>query len=167
MNRYSRNFKDVPAKKLFYINNITQLPLDVINIIKSFCFIDLKSANLIHYIQERKIFNNLLIKIAHSRNTLYNQEESDWPVGLNTDSSFWIFGFDNNLAEYQNRYMIQLIEEFGYSEPLNHHYQVLRCSQNLQLQGENCHLCGEYTYLAYSKYRNIPSNLPLCSCQEN
>ena len=36
--------------------------------------------------------------------------------------------------------------------------------QNLQLQGENCRKCGEFTFLSYSAFPHTHSKAKLCQC---
>lgn len=153
----SRTFIDVSLLKLKYVNRLKYLPTELIQIIKSFCFIHYKEAQQIRFYQQQKAITNQLIKSAFSRNSAIEEIVygfgTDWAMALtDTHSNFWIFGFTDNPSVNEERWDFD-ISSFNY---LNR--------QDLQLQGENCKKCGEYTYLSYRTFTNTHSNMKLCNC---
>ena len=155
----SRSFVEVPLLKLKYVNNIKHLPTDVIEIIKSFCFIDFEEVKQIRYCQHVKAIANQLIKCAFSRNSsiedMVHGFGANWAMAepiIDSNSNFWIFGFSNDPSINEKRW------DFNVS-PYNYLNQ-----QTLQLQGENCTKCGEFSYLSYSTYPHTHSNTKICEC---
>lgn len=154
-----RSFVNVPLLKLKYVNRLKYLPTDVIGIIKSFCFIDFGEVEQINYYQHLKAINNQLISSSFSRNSTIEEMVygygADWAMAepvIDSNSNFWIFGFSDNPLVNEERWDFN-ISSFNY---LN--------LQELQLQGENCRKCGEFTYLSYSNFPHTHSNIKLCEC---
>ena len=154
-----RSFVNVSLLKLKYVNRIKYLPTDVIDIIKSFSFIDFEEAERIRYYQHIKAITNQLIKSAFSRSSTIEEMVygygADWAMAepvIDSNSNFWIFGFADDPLINEERWDFN-VSSFNY---LNR--------QDLQLQGENCRKCGEFTYLSYSTFPQIHSNAKLCQC---
>ena len=154
----SRTFIDVSLLKLKYVNKLKSLPVELIQIIKSFCFIHYEEAQKIRFYQQQKAIANQLIKSAFSRNCTieeivsgYGEWASAEPI-ISSNSSCWIFGFSNNQQITQERWDYDTI-------PCNYSYQ-----QELDLRGENCKKCGEYTFLSYSTFPHTHSHMKLCTC---
>ena len=150
----SRTFIDVSLLKLKYVNRLKYLPTELIQIIKSFCFILYEEAQKIRYYQQQKTITNQLIKSSFSRNSTIEEMVygfgADWAMAepvIDSNSNFWIFGFADDRSVNEERWNFD-ISSFNY---LNR--------QNLQLQGENCRKCGEFTYLSYSTFPHTHSRM--------
>ena len=110
----SRSFVEVSLLKLKYVNNIKHLPTDVIEIIKSFCFIDFEEVKQFRYYHHVKAIANQLIKCAFSRNStieeMVNGYGADWAMAepvLDSNSNFWIFGFSDDPSVNEERWILR------------------------------------------------------------
>lgn len=123
-----------PTYKLCIIHKL-QLPLDIIREIYKCLFYDITKLNFYKQKSNNKININKMIISAYSRTNI--------PFWLSHNGETW---------ETQNNWM------FGFVG------QPVHDESRIQLQGENCSKCGEYSYLSYSAYPHIHSNVKLCNC---
>jgi hypothetical protein len=149
------SFFKKPTQKLLALNkmNNSYIPLEVVSIIKDFVFCNIESLAFIKQVSAKKKELSL-IKLAWSRNHLPTwQREERFPgestQTLSETSSNWIFGFT-----YEN------VPSASLQDPIE------LAAYDLQLQGENCSKCGEYTYLSYSYKSHLHSKLGICFCKE-
>ena len=164
----SRTFVDVSLMKLKYVNKIKLLPTEVIEIIKSYCFISLEEVLKIRYYQDQKSITNQLIKSAFSRNSDLEElidEYGDWVMAhpiinnsINNMSSAWIFSFSNIIEINKKRW--------NYNK-VSFNYSLLECQQDFEIQGDNCKKCGEYKYTSYNILQLVPSKIKLCDCNNH
>tara|TARA_B100000963_G_scaffold348556_1_gene356289 strand:- start:18406 stop:18915 length:510 start_codon:yes stop_codon:yes gene_type:complete len=157
----SRSFVEVPLLKLKYVNNIKHLPTDVIEIIKSFCFITRKEAELIFRSQYLKTVSSQLIKGAFCSRKCSIDELAigfgEWAYAhpqFTETADDWFFGFSPIQDVNYNRW--------DWTLSINHLNQ-----QYLELQGDNCKKCGEYKYVSFHTFPETPSKIKLCNCPEN
>ena len=142
-----------PTQKLLILNKInkSKIPMDVLAIIKDMVFYNSKKMAFLKKVANIK--KELpLIKLAWSRNNLPFWERRERfpgePTRIITEtSSRWLFGFT-----YDNR------PSFNLSSPVG----LDIC--DLQMQGENCVKCGEYTYVCYTYKPHLHSKLSICFC---
>ena len=116
----SRSFVNVSLIKLKYVNKIKYLPTDVIEIIKSFSFIDFEEAERIRYYQHIKAITNQLIKSAFSRSSTIEEMVygygADWAMAepvIDSNSNFWIFGFSDDSLINEERWDFN-VSSFNY-----------------------------------------------------
>ena len=127
-----------PTCSLLTINKL-YIPLELCHIIKKYLYYDIDSLKFIKELTKQK--KELpIIKSALSRNNmpLWLRYEG---VTVQFDENYehcehWIFGFTRS---YNNNKF-----------------------ESLQLQGENCSICGEYRYSSHQPHTK--SNLKICSC---
>jgi hypothetical protein len=143
-----------PQQKLLLLNKMynSKIPIENLNIIKDFAFYNSEKMPFIKNISAKKREPHL-IKLAWSRNNLppWQREERfpGEPTKIITEtSSRWLFGFT-----YDNIPSFNLITPVG--------LDIFK----LQMQGENCVKCGEYTYLCYSYKPHLHSKLSICFCR--
>ena len=143
-----------PTQKLLILNKVknSKIPTDVLSIIKEYAFYNSEKLPFLKMLATKKKELSL-IKLAWSRNRrpFWEREERfpGEPTNVVTEtSSRWLFGFT-----YENIP----------SASLNDLYDL--DSYKLQMQGENCIKCGEYTYLCYSYKPHLHSKLSICFCK--
>ena len=142
-----------PTQKLLILNktNNSKIPIDVLSIIKDYAFYNSESLPFLKQLATKKK-ELQLIKLAWSRNKIPPWQRQERFPGeptrcITETSSRWVFGFTYDSIP---------------SASLYHKYSL--DTYNLQLQGENCLNCGEYTYLSYSYKPNLHSKLGICFC---
>ena len=165
---FMRIFVDVTLLKLKYVNKIKLLPRDIIEIIKSYCFIHINEVLKIRFYQEQKAITNQLIKSSFSRNSDTQElieEYGEWIMAhpiinndINNTSIAWIFGFSNNIEINKERWNYNKI-------PFN--YSLLERQQDFEIQGDNCKKCGEFTFTSYDILQRLPSKIKLCDCNND
>ena len=143
-----------PKEKLLVLNKIynSKIPLEVVGIIKNYAFYNSEKLPFLKILTTKKK-EIPLIKLAWSRNKrpLWEREQrfpGEPTRNVTETSSRWMFGFT-----YDNIPSVSLNDPHGLD------------SYKLQMQGENCIKCGEYTYLCYSYKPHLHSKLSICFCK--
>jgi hypothetical protein len=156
-----RSFIDADPKKILYVDKITWLPIELVEIIKSFCFIDREEAELIFRSQYLKTVSSQLIKGAFCSRKCSIDELAfgfgEWAYAhpqFTETADDWFFGFSRIHDVNYNRWDWTL---------------SINClnQQYLELQGDNCKKCGEYKYVSFHAFPETPSKIKLCDCPEN
>jgi len=113
--------------------NKLPIPLEVCHIIKNYLYYDIDSFNFIKELTKQK--KELpIIKSAWSRNNMPSWTH-DAQEQFDENYEHWIFGFTRSHNKFES----------------------------LQLQAENCSICGEYIYTS-TNHPHTKSNLKICSC---
>ena len=123
-----------PISKIRILNKLP-LPEDVINEIYKYVFYDITKLTFYKKKSKGKKNINQLVSSAFSRKNI-----PYWLKNSITQSNW----------ERKESWM------FGFSWPDTGDMGII--------QGENCSKCGNFIWVGYSTYPNIPSNVKLCNC---